>query len=220
MLKDMNSGSNMSLFIPLFKNQCDYEISSIIISWLSNGWEIENHIQNNLLLNVMKPSPTQYVLNFDFNKEEINPLRSMVKTLTYGNFENLIVRTRDLLVTYGSIKKAYLKHQVKRNKNKYVHETFATMLGGDTGFQTKTPNCTFYRYNLLFYLLAYKHKIWDVDTSNALLPCNDQTFACALKKGIIKKKMKSTLDNTIILTEIAKKKYGDDFYKLLNDIRQ
>ena len=217
---EMNGGRNMSLFIPLFKDKCDYEIIAIIISWLSNGWTQESYMQNDLLLHVMKPSPTEYVLNYDKDGMESLYNHSFLKTLTYGNYCNLIERIKHIIIAYGNVEKAYIKNHIKKRKNKckYAHDTLALMLGGNTGFQTRATNCTFYRYNLLVYLLAYKYHIWSIDTSDALLPCNDITFGNAYKKGLIKKKMKSNLDNTIILTEMARKKYGNDFYKILNEL--
>lgn len=209
---EMDSNNKKLSFISSFNDICEMEIVAVLTSWMTNFHYDENYFIEKFVNEKMQPTPFKFILDYDQMKFQDNN-KCFFYTLTNHNLNELLQRIQIEILAHGSLKTAYIKNGLttRKFKHKYAHETLASMFGGDTGFQTRLAHCAFYRYNLLFYWLTRKLKIWnDVDTSNALIPCNDFVFRSALKHGIIKKPMKSTLSNAIELTQIAKDIYGND----------
>lgn len=212
----VDSDDEKSLFISTFGEKRDAEIVSVLSAWMDNGFKYENTILENFVLAEMI-YPLPYVLNYGGkSKWKDKGNASMIGILTYSNLNNLLIKLYETYTTSDDLESAFYKYfsNYKRHKCKYAHDALSLIFCGNTGFPTIRNNGTFYRYNLLFYWLTYKLKIWK-HSNIGLLPCNDKIFENAYKYGVIPKRMKSTLTNTIKLTEVAKEMFGDDdFYKL------
>ena len=220
----MASDGNIMSFLAC-NEMCDTdkEIIVILMSWLDNWNDKDCIAKKTMLLNTIMPSPTLFVLNYA-DKHSIFESESnyhpFFRTLTLSNLHNLILKISDCLLTSGSVIRCCMKKKQIRNKRKYRygHDLLASIFHEGTGFQSSISNCTFFRYNKIIYLLT-KFNVWDTHVfGKTLLPCNDKILNGVFKKGIVKKKMKATLQNAIELTKIAKKMYGDDFYKLYEEL--
>lgn len=202
-----------TLFISSFCNLInvrDWEFIMLFMAWMQNGGKYDFPFACTYINNIIQSNSSSIANN-------INPLNNsnmcFYGNLTYNNLNTLISKfnTIDIRDCYKERMGNY-----KLYRCKFPHEGLASCFGGDVGFPTKESGGTFFRYNLLFYWLTYKFKIWDdVDYKKGLIPCNDYIFEKAYKMGITKKKMKSSLKNTIELTRIAHSWFGsDDFYKM------
>lgn len=225
MIKGLNVGDGniMSLLTSMEMCDTDKEIVVVLLTWLENWDEKKDDEKKQALLKYIMPSPTLFVLNYSdkpcFERE--TKYESFYRVLTYANLHRLIMKIRECLLTSGSILGCCVKKRRIRNKKKYKygHDLLASILSGNTGFQTSLSNGTFFRYNKIIYIMTDVLKIWDKETIGySLLPCNDKIFANAHKKHIVKKKMRTTLANAIELTKIAKRMYGDDFYRLYKEL--
>lgn len=212
----VDSDNEKSLFISTFTEKRNAEVVAVLGAWMDNGFKYEDVVFENFVLSEMI-WVLPYVLNYGKDgKWKEKGSASMIGILTYSNLHNLLTKLYETYIMNEDLEHAFYKYfqNYKRHKCKYAHDALSFIFSGNTGFPTIRNNGTFYRYNLLFYWLTYKLKIWKY-TSIGLLPCNDKIFENAYKFGVIPKRMKSTLTNTIKLTEIAKEMFGDnDFYKL------
>jgi hypothetical protein len=212
----VDSDNEKSLFISTFTEKRNAEVVAVLGAWMDNGFKYEDVVFENFVLSEMIWA-LPYVLNYGKDgKWKEKGSASMIGILTYSNLHNLLTKLYETYIMNEDLEHAFYKYfqNYKRHKCKYAHDALSLIFSGNTGFQTIRNNGTFYRYNLLFYWLTYKLKIWKY-ASIGLLPCNDKIFENAYKYGVIPKRMKSTLTNTIKLTEIAKEMFGDnDFYKL------
>lgn len=225
MIEGLNVGNGkiMSLLTSTEMCDTDREIIVVLLTWLENWDEEKDEEKKQALLEYIMPSPTLFVLNYLDNPcfERENKYESFYRVLTYNNLHKLILKIRECLLTSGSIFCCCKKKRQIRNKRKYKygHDLLASILSGDTGFQTSLSNCTFYRYNKIIYIMTDVLHVWDKEIIGySLLPCNDKVFDNAYGKRIVKKKMKATLANAIELTKIAKRMHGDDFYKLYKEL--
>lgn len=175
----------------------DMEMTCLLNAYLCNGkeWTIDTSIQ------------------VPFNNE------SRYGIITNANIVKLDERIRDI-EKQGGLLESYKSHLMQKSC-KYAHDALAMMLCGGTCLPSPSSNGTFFRYNLFLYWVTYHFRVWkDVDTSKALLPCNDLVFEKAYLMGIIKKRVKSCLKNTIMLTSLARKVFGDnDFYRMYELLR-
>lgn len=213
---EVDSDSEMSLFISTFRDDDDATIVLILCAWMSNGLKGEEIAIERFIEQEMGEHPLEYVLNYHkSNKWANRGVESFYGALTYTNLHRLLVALSGIYTQLGGFGNAYIYHlSNKRSKVKYAHEVLSMMMGTCSGFPTRTSNCTFYRSNLVFYYL-YKNRLFDQDKSKMLLPCNDVVFARAKELGIISKDMKSNTKNVIELTNIARDWFGnEDFYKL------
>lgn len=212
----VDSDNEKSLFISTFTEKRNAEVVAVLGAWMDNGFKHEDVVFENFVLSEMIWT-LPYVLNYGKDgKWKEKGSASMIGILTYLNLHNLLTKLYETYIMNEDLEHAFYKYfqNYKRHKCKYAHDALSLIFSGNTGFPTIRNNGTFYRYNLLFYWLTYKLKIWKY-ASIGLLPCNDKIFENAYKYGVIPKRMKSTLTNTIKLTEIAKEMFGDnDFYKL------
>ncbi|MBO7732729.1 MAG: hypothetical protein J6S67_09260 [Methanobrevibacter sp.] len=225
MNNDNGTSGDKILSLLALESLCDTdkEIIVVLSTWLDN-WDDDMCIsKKEMLINLFMPSPTMAILDYMENPcfEKSQKYMSFFRTLTFANLHNLILKIRDCLITSGSILGCCAKkRQIKgRKKYKYGHDLLASIFAGETGFQSSLANCTFYRYNKIIYLLTYKYSIWDKKIiGKSIIPCNDHVFQNAFKHGITKKRMKVTLQNAIWLTNVARKKYGEEIYKLYEEL--
>ena len=199
-------------FIATFGNSVsDMEIVATLCAWMTNGYNDELSAIMEITRDMLNDSPTQGVVNWV--TEDVVYDNCFFAILTNKCLYALLERLKGIYAIGSSLKCAYLGEVAN---HKYAHEAFASLLGGGTLFPTLESNCTFYRYNLLFYWLVYKLRCWgDVSIGNALLPCNDRVFDNAHRLGVTKKRLYANIDGAICLTKIARKWFGDnDFYKM------
>ena len=212
---EVDTEDELTSFISTF-GACDAEIVAIIGAWLCNESDDCACMLTNIVKNIMGNTPTSFVLSFDENKYE-KGFGSLYKNLTTQNFTNLISMIKHDILWKGGIRNCHeLYMDSPRHKCKYAHEALSLILSSNTCFPHKGNMGTFYRYNLMFYWLSYKMRLWNgIDTNTALLPCNDAIFRKAKKTGVTKTLLTSNLHNTIKLTNIARNWFGDnDFYKM------
>lgn len=220
MMNSGNGGMRISPFLSTFKDKKDFEIVATICAWMANGWANEEFVAQRYITKTMLPTPSEYILSYNQRVQEIDAYTSFFRVLTNMNLIYLNSRLKSVYEYYGSLEKCFYGTLAHHRKSKYNYEIFADILSGCTGFQTDSSNCSFYRYNLLYYWLTYKHKIWNVYRhEKALLPCNDKIFRNAYKKGITRVLLKTNLPNTKILTKKAKEMYGNyEFFKMYEDL--
>lgn len=221
--KTVNTDDKKSVFISSFHDKSDAEIVAVLTAWLTNGLQGEDYALHTIVDEIMQGKPSEYVDNYlpFMNFGDVAAKQCFFRMFTYENLHNLIQSIKNARSKYGSLQGAFESVMSrKKNKCKSVHDAFAIMFSGNTMFPTRESNCTFYRYNLLYYLLAYKLNIWDDDKYNcfAKLPCNDDIFDKAFEFGVITKKRQSTLVNVLYLTDIAKELYGDKDFFILYDV--
>lgn len=209
-----NSGIPMPLFLSCYKGK-DFEIVATLCAWMSNGWDNENSLIQDFIITKMLPNPLDFIDNYKSEETQ----NTFFRLLTNKQLDMLLNRLNEIYKYHGSLEQCFINTLVKR-KSRYNHEIFARMFLGGTGFQTPLSKCTFYRFNLLFYWLAYKYKIWQIQRyDKALLPCNDMTFRKAYDEGVTKMLLKSNLRSTKILTQKAKEIYGEHvFFKMYENL--
>lgn len=214
---ESNSGMQMPLFLSTFKDKKDFEVAATICAWMSNGWPHESVKIQEYIKKVMLPTPFEFVERYEFNSEQQN---TFFRMLTYKQLNTLLSRLKFIYKYHGSLEQGFIDTLAFERKTKYNHEIFAKMLSGNTGFQTAESNCSFYRYNILYYWLTYKFDIWENKRyGRTLLPCNDETFKNAYGNGLTKVLLKTNLPSAKILTIKAKDIYGkDDFFKMYEDL--
>ena len=215
---EVNSDDTMSLFLSSFSEKKDIEIVSIFSAWMMHGWKEEESEIFDFVRNTFLPTPTSYITEYPHSSFYKSSNFSLFKILTLPYLDNFLKRLHDVILKYGDLESAFFCAQKKRDV--FAHETLARLFCGNTGFQSKHTNGTFYRYNLFLYWMTYKLKIWHLLIKNALLPCDDFVFQKAYELGITNKVLKSNLPQTIALTEKAKKMFGEqNFYKLYEIIK-
>lgn len=209
-----NSGMGMSLFLSCFKDK-DFEIVATICAWMANGWKNECETIQNYILKTMLPTPSEFIDNYEFRETH----GSFFRLLTNEQLNMLLNKLKLIYKHHGSLEQCFIDTLAKK-KTKYNYEIFAKMLAHNTGFQSALSNCSFYRFNLLYYWLTYKFGVWQMQRhEKALLPCNDLIFKKAHEKGITKVLLKTNLPNTKILTQKAKEIYGEiNFFKMYEDL--
>lgn len=210
-----------TLFVSTFADKDDAEIVAILAAWLSNGMQGEEYALHTIVDEIMQGKPSEYVKNYApyMNFGDVAENQCFFRIFSYGNLDALIQAIKRAKSQYGGIQEAFEAVMTKKKRIKHVHEAFAVLFGGGTMFPTRKSNSTFYRYNLLYYWLTFKLKIWTLCPFDdvALLPCNDKVFAEAFKRGLTKRKWKSTLVNVEALTNTARSIFGEsfsDFFKL------
>lgn len=200
----------------VFQDIKDLEIVSVFGAWLSNDVFYEDYVFNKFVLTTLKLKPCDFVMKYS-NEYEKKGKASFFRFLTYEHLHNLIYKLKEI-ESHKNGFMGFYKDNISQQKktDKYAHDTLARIFGQNTGFQSQKSNGTFFRFNLLLYWLTYKLKVWDIGISNnALIPCNDKIFAKATDMGFFKHLPRTTLENAIYLTDIARRNYGDDeFYKL------
>lgn len=213
---ESNSGMQMPLFLSTFKDKKNFEIAATICAWMSNGWPHEDVKIQEYIKKVMLPTPLEFIERFEYKQTN----QSFFRILSSKQMNTLLSRIQFIYKYHGSLEQGFVDTLAFERKTKYNHEILAKMLSGNTGFQTTESNCSFYRYNLLYYWLTYKFNIWENKRyGRALLPCNDATFKNAYSKGFTKVLLKTNLTSTKILTAKAKEIYGkDDFFKMYEDL--
>lgn len=202
-------------FLSTFTADYDLLVASILTAWLRNDDKDNFFAISKIVKERLKPTPIAFVLNFK-DTDEFHD-ESLYGNVSEKNFRNLILLIKKVTTMQNGVKNTYQNYmESPRHKCKYGHDAMALMFGYNTHFPTTDCKGTFYRYNLLLYWFVYKFRIWDdVDKSKLLLPCNDFIFQRAKELGVTKKKMKSTLSNTIKLTREARWYYGEnDFWKM------
>lgn len=177
--------------------------------------EVEKYLVRKIVHETLQDNPTDYVSNFQ--KETVQN-SSLLRLVSNDNWSNLMVKLKKAIESGGTLECEYNNLKLKIKKA-CPHDVFAMMLSGNTGFPTTKSKCSFYTYYLLAYLLTYKYRVWKSDTvQNALIPCNSDVIKNAVKRGYIAKKSEPTLANARRLTDVARKKYGDEFYKLFEEL--
>ena len=220
--KMVNTDDEKSVFISSFSDKSDAEIVAVLTVWLTNGLQGEEYALHTLVDEIMQGKPSEYIDNYlpFMNFGDVAAKQCFFRMFTYENLHNLMQSIKDVKVKYGSLQVAFDNTMSKkRNKCKHIHDAFAILFSGNTMFPTRNSNCTFYRYNLLYYLLTHKLGIWsDKYMSYAQIPCNDKIFNKAFEIGVIKKRSQSTLVNVLSLTNAAKIIFGDVEFLRLYDV--
>ncbi len=198
-----------TLFISSFRNSSNVqylEFVAIFMAWMQNGFKDECYFARSYLKHILPSIPDSTYLIDTSNK-------CFYGNLTYNNLSSLLEKVNSI-----DIRDCFKERMgnYKLYKCKYPHDGLASCFGDNVGFPTKESGGTFYRYNLLFYWLTYKFRIWDdVDYNKGIIPCNDSIFEKAYMLGVTRKRMRSSLKNAIELTNIAHSWFGDDdFYKM------
>lgn len=219
--KMVNTDDEKSVFISSFSDKSDAEIVAVLTVWLTNGLQGEEYALHTLVDEIMQGKPNHYVENYVpyMNFGGVASNQCFFRMFSYGNLDALIQAIKRAKSQYGGIQEAFEAVMTKKKRIKHVHEAFAVLFGCGTMFPTRKSNSTFYRYNLLYYWLTFKLKIWTLCPFDdvALLPCNDKVFAEAFKRGLTNRKWKSTLLNVEALTNTARSIFGEnfsDFFKL------
>lgn len=211
-----------TLFVSTFAHNPDEEeIVAILSAWLSNGTRGELYAIDHLVNDIMQKKPKEYLENYygEAPSEKFVLSQSFFRQTTHYHLARLLEKIRKIQLSQKPELQDTFEYLMSRPKNKctFIHDAFAEMFGGETMFPTRESNGTFYRFNLLYYWLTYKLKIWHLNPYKdaALLPCNDKIFTGAYELGVVSKRMTSNLKSTIALTEIAREWFGDkDFYKM------
>lgn len=209
----VGTDSEKTLFVSAFDSLYDMEVVALIVAWLSNGVANENIVTRNIVEKVMNNQPSLFVRNIDETlRDGIIEDACVCGLMTTSHLCTLLEKIKAM----KSMQDEYLSHMERaKDKCKYSHDALAMMFSGGTGFPTRASSSTFYRFNLFFYWMAYKFRLWQVPTQQALLPCNDKILERAYNLGIVKTPVKSNIANTIALTKKARSYFGDnDFYKL------
>ncbi len=203
-------------FISTFGDKKEKEIVAVISAWLSNGVRNEDYVLKSIICGEMKGQPIDFLQDYRVTGcYKDREYESLCGLLTYHHFHHLLIRLYSISKGSDTLQEAYL-YTLTKKKPPFSHDAFVRLLGKNTGFQTTKTNGTFYRFNLLFYWLTYRLNVWqDVDTTNAILPCNDKVFDNAYRLGIVEKPIKANLKNAVMLTNKAREWLGNnDFYKL------
>ena len=198
---------------PLTKNA---ELAAVLFAWISNGFNREYFVMTDCINNIIRGGICDFICGYDAHRTFApNGIETFYGTLTYAQLDALCLSLSRIIKEWGSLCEAY-QASYKEHKCKMPHEAFFYAIGGGCGFPKRSANCTFYRYNLLFYWLTYKMHIWeDVDISTALLPCNDKVLQSAYELGVVRNRMKANLSNVITLSDKARDWFGeDDFFKM------
>jgi len=182
-------------FISKFDSMQDVEIATIMYVWLLNGNKDISYIADKIVNGIMDGRPSWYVLSYGSHIPYNYTEYSMWENISETCFHNLILKIKEMICYKSGIRNSYdLYISSPRHRCKYSHDALSLMLSGNTLFPTKSGGHTYYRYNLLMYLFAYKLKIWEgVDVSKALVPCCDAIMDLAYDCGITKRRLKSTL---------------------------
>lgn len=192
----------------------DMVLVSILCAWLRNTNEDVLWVAEKIVNERMSGAPTAYILKYNGIESVVGSLH---KNISERNYDNLMFVLHRIILLQGGVRNTLDNYlESPRHKCRYAHDALALMLGYNTCFPNVNNKGTFYRYNLILYWLVYKFKLWeDINCDCLLLPCNDFIFENAKKYGVTKKNMKSTLSNTIKLTDISKKWFGKkDFWKM------
>lgn len=213
---EVDSDTGLSLFISTFLEVGDAEIAAILCAWMSNGIRGEEVVVENLINNTMGSDLQSFM--HEYPKHRIftqQGIETFFGTLTYQHLDTLCMAISRALRDYDNLYECY-QAQWKEKKCKYAHQALAYAFGNGCGLPTRSSNCTFYRYNLLFYWLTYKLRLWDdANIQNALLPCNDRVLSAAYELNVLHNRAKSTLATIESLTDKARDWFGDsDFYKM------
>lgn len=204
-----------------FSDDRDMEIAAILCAWLSNGFSSETQAMFRLIYTVMEGNPYRYISEKHFNAIGSNGDYVVCGMLTSKHMKALMNKIYECYDCMGSIHEAVsiVFEERKKYEVKYGHEALAMILGGGTMFPTKKSNETFYRYNLISYLLSKSVPAWDLSiSSHFLLPCNDEIFKKAHDVGIVSHRMKTSLSNTISLTKKAKKIFGEEHFNMMYEL--
>lgn len=206
-------------FIASFNGTRNAQIIAILCAYFSNGYSNPIDFVKKINEEKFKGNPLYYIGEYDYWDIPNFCLYENISELNFARL--LIIINNEILCHYDIFNAHHAYMSSTKLKCKYAHEGFARMFGHNTHFPNIDNRGTFYRYNLIFYWLVYKLKIWKgIDTSTILLPCNDIVFSNAKKFGVTKTRLKATLSGTIKLTRIAREIFGDDefwkLYELLN----
>lgn len=214
-------GSDLkSLLISSFSDSRDAEIAAVLVAWLSNGTPDEECFIKTFMLNTIR-APRDFVVRYKESKSYANyGNKPFFGLLTYANLHALFLRLSNLIEEHGDLRTAFIQRSAKM-RYKYAHEVFADMFGEDCGLASRKSNGTFYRYNLLAYYLSYRPCVWGKGIiKNALIPCDNRVMERARSNGVTRRRLHSNVLTPIMLTKIAKEKYGeDDFYKLYEALK-
>lgn len=203
----------------------DVEIAAVVCAWLSNGKKGYAYPATKLITDTFNWKPLDYILNYDTQKD-ILP-RCFFQLLTQEHLHNLLCALKNVYDNDETLQGKYnviasMLMQRSKLKRVYPHQVLSRILSTDsprsTGFQHSNNCGLYYRYNLLYYWLCYKHRIWAFsEETTPLLPCNNEVFINANKMGLTT--VSPTLKNADKLTQIAINKYGkDNFYKLYEEL--
>lgn len=203
-------------FVSTFDTLYDIEIVATLSAWVSNDVRGENYTIQSFVSDVMENKPTDYISTYvQHNSCKQLYDSCFFRVLTDSNLHNLLNKFYKIWCCWGGLQNVFETNVMQVS---FAHEALAMCLSGNTGFPTARSNGTNYRFNLLLYWLAYKLEVWYdpwAFLDSALLPCSDEIFARAYMLGVVDKPMKSTLQNTILLTNKARDWFGDrDFYKM------
>lgn len=210
-------------FAESFEKNANIEIVAFISSWIDNGTIYDGSILDDLFCDTMQGQPYEFIIDYvprDGEKDDY----CFVGNLTYGNLNNLFSSLHEAYTVYGGLKFVYESYFSAKNKkirkdHSFGHNALADFFGDGIGMPTNENTGTFFRYNQFLYWITYKLNVWKgTDVNRILLPCNDFVLERAYDKGYIRKRMESKLQSAILLTDIAKEKYGDGFMKLYEEI--
>lgn len=215
-LKDIDTDDDMSIIVSMSFGKSDAEIVAVLAAWLSNGLQGESYALLSIVEEIMQGKPSEYIENYVpyMNFGDVANNQCFFRMFSYGNLDALMKSIKREKERFGDLQEAFEEYMSRPIYGcNFVHDSFAKMFGHGTMFPSNKSNGTFYRYNLLYYWLTYKLKIWHINPYDdvALLPCNDKIFSNAYIRGFTKKKLKSTCANAAVLTDIAHSIFVDNF---------
>lgn len=199
--------TELTRIVSQYRDNRDKEVMIILLSWLQNGTRHDNYAMHKICA-LVGDSPYQHVLSSEYG--DVPSLHSFSASLTYGNLFEIMAHLR-LCYENGGFETMFREFA---SREKFGHGVLAYLLSDGTKLPLKSYGA-FYRYNLMLYLLTYKFAIWRDDYAyKTLLPCNDRIFDRAASLGITPKRLNTSLNSAITLTNIARERFGEDFYKM------
>lgn len=208
-------------FIANLKDDFEKQVMTIFAAWISDANKGKLYALERIYVEIMNADANGYVASKKYQELECAS-GSFCRLLSY----------KHLCALFDKINKAFFDGQQnfesnfitifnnKKNRCKFAHDALAIMFSGDTLFETRKNNCSFYRYNLMFYYLTEKLNLWEkAKDVPALLPCNDKIFVRANKYGLTEKRLPTTIRGAELLTKYAKQMYGEEFYQLYENLK-
>lgn len=200
--------------ISAFADKDDAEIAAFVCALVSNTYGgTDEYAAHVVLYQIMGGKPSEYLREYEPYKNfmEVLPLQSFHKSITFGDLSVFLLRIKETKEEYGSMEQWFIQSMSNRPKE-YAHTALADLFADVNSLPNSYCDCTFYRFNLLLYYLTYKFHIWERRHGiKTLIPCDSLMLAR-------RRRNRCTLANAEKITHEAMKKYGNDFYRLFEDL--
>lgn len=200
--------------ISAFAEKDDAEIAAFVCALVSNTYDgADEYAAHVVLYQIMGGKPSEYLREYEPYKNfgEVLPLQSFHKSITFGDLSVFLLRIKETKEEYGSMEKWFVQAMSKRPQE-YGHTALADLFADVCALPNSYSDSTFYRFNLLIYYLTYKFGIWERHTSiKVLVPCDSLMLSW-------RRRTAGRLANAEKVTEDAVKAYGEDFYKMFEEL--